>query len=197
MGIIGQTLAITFVIIGLLLSLIGTWMLCRALWPGRVERTAERCAARPVWSFVVGFPLVLVTLIVAGQLAQRAGPPGSIAGLLLLTFGYFYASVGTTGLATHVGRRLESPTDDLQPWRATLRGGVILALSFLVPFIGGLIVLPVSFMVGAGANTLAFFGGRRKPLAPPPLDDALSARMSGGADPAAFGRRTVEQEALR
>jgi hypothetical protein len=194
-SIIGPTLAITFVILGLLLSLMGSWMLCRALWPNRVERAAERCAARPILSFIVGLPIVIATVWISGGLAKLAGPPGSILAMLLLTVGYFYSSVGTAGLATHVGKRLESPVDDLRPWRATLRGGLTLALSFLVPFIGALVVLPIAIMVGTGANTLSFFA-RRKPLAPPPLDDALSARMSGGIDPATFGARR-EQEALR
>jgi hypothetical protein len=194
MGIIGQTLAWTFAIIGVELSLIATWMLCRALWPRRVERAAERCAKRPVVSFVIGLPLVVGTVFVAGKLAQLAGSPGSIAALLILTVGYFYTSVGMAGVATHIGRRLESPVDDLRPWRPTLRGGIVLTLCYLMPFVGWFGVTLISILIGTGANTLSFFS-RRKAVNPPPLDDALSARMAAGAD---FGTvRHSTEEALR
>jgi hypothetical protein len=193
MGIIGYVLGWTFFIIGVELSLMGSWMLCRALWPRRVERAAERAAKRPVLSFLVGMPIVVVSVTVMLLLANKAGPPGSIAALFLLTGGFFYAATGVAGFATHIGSRLPSPIDDLRPWRATLRGGLVLGLSFLVPLIGLLMVLPATIMIGAGANTLSFFG-RRKPLSPPPLDDAISARLS--ADAASYATRRPE-EALR
>jgi hypothetical protein len=191
MGIIGQVLGWTFFIIGVELSLMGSWMLCRALWPRRVERAAERAAKRPIWSFVIGLPLVVVSVTVMLVLANKAGPPGSIVALILLALGFFYAATGVAGFATHIGSRLPSPVDDLRPWRATLRGGLVLGLSFLVPLIGLLVVLPVSLMLGTGANTLSFFA-RRKPLSPPPLDDAISARMNADA----YATRQPE-EALR
>src|SRR5678809_1503057 len=122
MGIIGQTLAITFFIIGLELSLIGSWMLCRALWPRRVERAAERCAKRPILSFIVGAPVLVASVWVAGAVGKLAGPPGAIAAFPMFTVIFFYASIGVAGLATHIGSRLASPIDDLRPWRATLRG---------------------------------------------------------------------------
>src|SRR4051812_738405 len=153
MGIIGTTLAITFAIIGAELSLMGTWMLCRALWPRRVDRAAERCAKRPVLSFLVGAPMVAATIALFAILVNKAGPAGSIAGWVVLSIGYFYACTGMAGLTTHIGNRLQSPLDDLRPWRPTLRGGIVLGLAFLMPIIGWLGVTLVSIMVGTRAHT--------------------------------------------
>lgn len=192
MGTIGTTLAIAGFIIGLELTLIATWILCRALWPRRVDRAAERCAKRPVLSFVVGAPLVAATIGLFVFLVNKAGPVGSIAGWVILGVGYFFACTGMAGLATHIGNRLASPLDDLRPWRPTLRGGIVLGLSYLMPIVGWIGVTLISIMVGTGANTLCFFN-RRKPLTPPPLDDTISGRLH--ADAAYAARRP--EEALR
>jgi hypothetical protein len=193
MGTIGTTLAIAGIIIGTELTLIATWILCRALWPRRVDRAAERCAKRPVLSFVVGAPIVAATIALFVFLVNKAGPVGSIAGWVILGVGYFFACTGMAGLATHIGNRLESPLDDLRPWRPTLRGGIVLGLSYLMPIVGWIGVTLISIMIGTGANTLSFFS-RRKPLSPPPLDDdAISDRLNAGA---AYAARRPE-EALR
>jgi hypothetical protein len=61
------------------------------------------------------------------------------------------ANIGVAGLATTIGRRLPSPTDQLSPWRATLRGGIALELTYLLPFLGWFIVLPAATIIGTGA----------------------------------------------
>jgi hypothetical protein len=192
MGTIGTTLAIAGFIIGMELTLIATWMLCRALWPRRVDRSAERCAKRPVLSFVVGAPIVAATVALFAVLVNKAGPVGSIAGWVIMGVGYFFACTGMAGLATHIGNRLESPLDDLRPWRPTLRGGIVLGLSYLMPIVGWIGVTLISIIMGTGANALSFLS-RRKPLSPPPLEDAISVRLN--ADAAYAARRP--EEALR
>jgi len=77
-----------------------------------------------------------------------------------------------------VGTRLASPGDPA--WKPHLRGGIVLALSFLVPFLGWLLLFPIALILGAGAATLAVF--RRSP-APAPL-------------PAAAPREAVKEEIL-
>jgi len=59
------------------------------------------------------------------------------------------------GLVTGIGKRLATPIDSEQPWRATLRGGIVLELSFLLPILGWFVILPISVTIGCGAACIA------------------------------------------
>lgn len=172
----GDVIGIALSIIGFLLSFQGLWLICRALWPTRVETAAMRCRDNGLACFFLGLPVMALTLLVAVVIGKRLGTfgilIGSGIGLLLL----MYASIGAAGLATHLGQRLPSPSDAQRPWRATVRGAVVLELAWLIPILGWFGLLPISLIIGAGATTLGFF--RAKP----------SATMNGATAPgAAFG----------
>jgi hypothetical protein len=67
----------------------------------------------------------------------------------------FLGFVGSAGLVLRIGAGLPSFTDEQQPWRRVLRGGVLFSLTFLLPFVGW-IVLPIWTLVsGFGAFLLS------------------------------------------
>jgi len=162
----GDVIAIALSIIGFLFSLQGLWLVCRALWPARVQAATVRCRENGVASFFLGLPVMVATLVVAVGIGKRLGTFGILAGLTIGLLLLIYSSIGTAGLATHLGERLASPVDADRPWRATVRGGVVLEMAFLIPIVGWLGLLPISLIMGAGAMTLTLF--RAKPAAPPP-----------------------------
>ncbi|MDB5301738.1 MAG: hypothetical protein JWO87_3401 [Phycisphaerales bacterium] len=149
--------AIGLSIVGFLLSLQGLWLLCRALWPNRVEAAAMRCQRNAIACFFVGAVVAGVTFAVAAVVANRFGTPGQFAGFALAFLFLMFAGIGSSGFVTHIGRRLASPTDAERPWRATVRGGVALELAYLIPILGWLGILPISLVIGAGAATLGLF----------------------------------------
>jgi hypothetical protein len=170
--LLADIFSIALSIIGFLLSLQGLWMMSRALWPLRVQNASFRVYRNSIASFVLGLVIIGAVLVLAVA-AAKLGAPGKLFAFALGSAFVVYANVGVAGLATHIGRRLPSPADTLRPWRATVRGGVALELAYLVPIVGWLGLLPISLILGAGANTLAFFalpetgrvkaeGGRRK-----------------------------------
>jgi hypothetical protein len=70
-------------------------------------------------------------------------------------------------LALRIGAGLPTPADEQQPWRRVLRGGILLALTFLLPFVGW-IVLPLWALVsGFGAFILSVQELRRSRSEPP------------------------------
>ena len=71
---------------------------------------------------------------------------------MAISLAILFASNGIAGLATVVGQRLPSPGDAERPWNATIRGGIVLELAFLLPFLGWFVLLPVSLLIGAGAT---------------------------------------------
>lgn len=154
--LMADTMAYFFVIIGLLVAFPGLWLLCRGLWPHTVEKTKLDCS-KTLWKpFLVGLPHAAIVIVLAGILNNKVPQPiGGILTLLNICLFLIYASSGVAGLATVIGERLPSPADAASPWKATIRGGVIMELSFLLPILGWFVLLPASIIIGAGATTRA------------------------------------------
>lgn len=153
--LMADTMAIFFVILGLLLAFPGLWLLCRGLWPKTVEGAAVRCSRGLVKSFLVGAPITAVMAIVTAVLSKAFGAAGTIAAFGTVCLYMMLAHAGVAGLVTHIGQRLASPSDAERPWKATLRGGVVLELTYLLPILGWFVILPVSIIIGCGAATLS------------------------------------------
>jgi hypothetical protein len=167
--LMADTMAIFFVILGLLLAFPGLWILCRGLWPRAVAKAATICGKGLIKPFLAGLPLTAVTIFAAAVLSNF-GPAGKIAAVATVCLYLMIANCGVAGLVTVVGERLADPSGIIgsqQPWRATLRGGVVLGLASLLPILGWFVILPVAVIIGCGANLLsllrAFVGSRVRP----------------------------------
>jgi hypothetical protein len=181
--ILSDVVAIALSIIGFLLSLQGLWLVCRALWPGKVELSVEFVSQWSISCFAVGL-LVSGVLLAVATVASKAGGPGKLAGFVILFFHVIFSGIGTSGLVTHIGRRLESPADLGRPWRATVRGGVALELACLIPVLGWFGILPIALIIGAGAATMAMFSRagirERRPLPMPPVSSDIPRMQAQG-----------------
>ena len=169
----------TLVIVGFCLAQQGLWLLCRALWPRRLAAAAERCATRPVVSFLVGLPVTaaaIAAVALAGNALGALGQAFAFAGFIAF---WVYANLGAAAFATYVGQRLTSPADLARPWAATVRGGVALELAWLVPVVGWVGVFPVSIVLGTGAVTLAMFSRRPGVGTDAPEDTPVAAPRVG------------------
>jgi hypothetical protein len=164
--LMADTMAIFFVILGLLLAFPGLWVLCRGLWPRGVAKAAAVCGKGLIKPFLAGLPLTVVMLFIAAVLGNF-GPAGKIAAVAMVCLYLMIANCGVAGLVTVVGERLAEPSgnfDSQPPWRATLRGSIVLGLASLWPILGWFVILPVAMITGCGANLLsllqAFAGSR-------------------------------------
>lgn len=158
--LMADTMAVFFVILGLVIALVSLIVLVRGLWPVAVRASADRLSRGLVAPFAVGFPLTGVVMLVAAVCSNIAGRPGVLLAGGVLSVFLLFALTGIAGLATTIGERLETSSDAGQPWRAVLRGAIVLALSGLMPILGWFVVLPVALVIGAGASTLAAFRRR-------------------------------------
>jgi len=155
--LMADTMAIFFVILGLLLAFPGLWVLCRGLWPRAVAKAAAVCGKGLIKPFLAGLPLTAVMIFAAAVLGNF-GPAGKIAAVATVCLYLMIANCGVAGLVTVVGERLAGPSgniDSQQPWRATLRGGVALGLASLLPILGWFVILPAALIIGCGANLLS------------------------------------------
>jgi hypothetical protein len=160
--IMADILLWTLIILGTYAVLVAYWIGAYALFPARVERCRAVYGSRPVAATLVGLLIVLPALFLGIGLAKALPHPvvqtpviGALLALLLVCL------VGSAGFALRIGSGMNSPLDELQPWRRSLRGGLVLGLVFVLPFLGWFVLLPWTLASGLGAFVLA----RKQPLA--------------------------------
>jgi hypothetical protein len=155
--LLADTMSIFFVILGLMLAFPSLWLLCRGLWPNVASGATAVCSRGSIKGFLVGVPITAgVALLVA--LSNVLGPLGKLVAAAIICFYLLIANIGVAGFATAIGERLKSPVDLERPWRATLRGGMILELTYLLPILGWFVILPASIIIGSGAAALSLIG---------------------------------------
>jgi hypothetical protein len=125
-----------------------------------VAEATTRCSEGLLKPFLAGLPLTMLMVLAAIVLSNLLGPLGKIAAVSIVCLYMVFAHIGVAGLATCIGQRLASPTDAEQTWRATLRGGIILELPYLLPILGWFGLLPISIIIGCGATTLSLLSMR-------------------------------------
>ncbi len=147
------------------------------LLPRPVENTRAILEGRIGRVFLLGlvnlifFGAIIIVLVWLANLIRNnwSGPAGILAGILglialviLLALGVF-ALNGLAGLAVLMGARI-GPAKS--PIRSDLRGGLLLVLACLTPYIGWFVFTPFVLSLGLGASILALF--QRKALSPMP-----------------------------
>src|SRR5207237_3740046 len=148
--IMADVLKILLIILGILTVYVSYWLLAEALFPTIVER-ASRQYGKPLKISFVGLAAALAPVILGAILSKVPNPLIKVLGITLLVAPAMLGLAGSAGLTLRIGAGLPSPVDESQPWRRVLRGGVVLACSFLLPVVGW-IVLPLWVLVsGLGA----------------------------------------------
>ncbi len=130
-------LKIFLLIVGGLLIFIAFWLASEALFPALVERARDQYR-RPWKLTFAGFAMCAPLLALALGCTKLNNPLMNIVALFLLGIVVFGGLAGSAGFAKRIGAGLPSPIDEAQPWRRVLRGGTVLTLTFLLPFIGWL-----------------------------------------------------------
>ena len=161
--IMADILKIVLIVVGILTIYVSYWLLAQALFPVLVER-ASRQYSRPFRITAAGLAAVLLPFILGYILSNRPNPLLKASGFTLLVIPAMLGLAGSAGLTLRIGVGLPSPIDESQPWRRVLRGGVLLAFSFLLPVVGW-VLLPVWVLVsGLGALMLCLLEqGRSRP----------------------------------
>ncbi len=166
--IMADVLKIFLLILGTLIMFVAYWLAAQALFPGFVSR-ARSHYGRPWRTLGIGVLGTLPFLLLALALFKNArNPVVNIAGVVTIAISILLGLAGSGGLAQRIGFGMPSPLDAQQPWRRTLRGGIVLALTFLLPFVGWFGLTIGTLVSGVGAAVLAI-RGRPKAEVPPAL----------------------------
>jgi len=142
---------------GTYVALVCAWLAAQALWPATVDRCAG-LYGRPVRAtmvgLVVGVPLLALGAATAGK--GQGTPALGVIGVALLLLLLLPAVFGLAGLARRIGAGLVPAEDEARPFGRTLRGGLVLAATFLLPFAGWFVLLPWALVSGFGVSVIAW-----------------------------------------
>jgi hypothetical protein len=147
-------LKILLIIVGILTIYVSYWLLAEALFPALVER-ASRQYGRPVKITFVGLLAALAPVVLGVALANVPNPLFKVLGITLIVVPAMLGLAGSAGLTLRIGAGLPSPRDEREPWRRVLRGGILLAFSFLLPVVGWFVIPIWALVSGFGAFILS------------------------------------------
>lgn len=162
--LLADTVAIFLVVVGVMSSLPCLWLLCRALWFETFDHAIAACEKSLSKSFYLGLPLVFVSAVAVALVGKLPGAFGQIGGVGVFCAIFLFAQIGVAALTSLIGRRLPSPIDAEKPWRVTLRGGIVLVFSYLLPIVGWFLIIPASLIIGLGTACRGWLRARRSAI---------------------------------
>ena len=163
--LMADTLTYFLLIVGMMMVFVSFWLVAEALFPDMVVRAREQYN-RPVRTTLIGLALVVPFLVVVTLCFKGRNPASQLLGVACVALPVVLGLLGSSGLSQRVGMGLPSVVDERQPWRRVLRGGIVLVLTFLLPFVGWFFLLPLTLVSGLGAVVMAW-SPRNRPVPPP------------------------------
>lgn len=139
-------------IIGIALpAMLTAWWL---LFPSLISRAQTRVEKTPGGTFGMG--LIVTTALVVPIIILFALPfgPAKFFGWILLGASLTVSSIGTAGIAAHLGARL-SQHGNISPLSGFIRGSIILELAAFFPVIGWIFVWIPMLIMAFGATAFA------------------------------------------
>ena len=148
------------------------------MFPRIVGRASERLEHTPWRCLAIGGALAMpLGIVIAILLAQPYGPV-QFVGATLLFLSLAAATLGASGLADLMGRRLTSKVGQSgSSLTGFVRGAVALELASAFPGIGWFLLIPLGTVAAFGASTFAVLGWmparKTAPVIEPALGQAL------------------------
>ena len=124
------------------------------LFPNLITRAQTRVAQSLVSSFWLGLIVVLALGIPIFILLALPFGPAKLIGWILLGASLTISSIGSAGIAAHLGTRLMQQSD-ISPLSGFIRGAVILELAAFFPIIGWIFIWIPMLITAFGATAFA------------------------------------------
>lgn len=144
-----------YVHLGVLLIVVAYATCSYAMFPRAVDRGRTCVADSPLRTLLVG--LLVSVPIVAAAIVLSALPNGvmKLAGVSLLLAWLTTALLGLAPLAVHVGARGEPGT---ARWSTVARGAAFVTLTWMMPFVGWFVAMPLCLAFGVGCAVRSLRG---------------------------------------
>jgi len=133
-------------------SMLAAWWL---LFPSLIDRAQTRIEKTLMQSFWLGLVVVVaVTIPIVILLALPFGPAKFI-GWVLLAASFALSSIGSAGIAAHLGEQMKRMGNEVSPLGGFVRGAVVLELAAFLPVLGWFFLWPLAFITAFGATGFA------------------------------------------
>ncbi|MDZ4829719.1 MAG: hypothetical protein SGJ09_05910 [Phycisphaerae bacterium] len=144
--------------VGVLLVVVAYAACGSAFLPTASERGREILARSPIRTLLIGLAMTVPIMLVAIVLMNLPNGAVKLVGTVMAVSWLMIGLVGLAPLALHVGAR-----GDAGPIRSTtvMRGGALIALTWMLPVVGWFVALPLTLACGAGCLLLSLRDGQR------------------------------------
>ena len=166
--IMADVFKILFPVVGTLMSYVCFCLLFEGMVPAAVNRCRGVYETRPIRALFLGLAIAAPGMFLGIALLSAGLPLAKFLGFSTSVFLSTRGILGSAGLSAMIGTRLHTPNDARQPWRRVLRGGVVLAITFLFPLVGWFLVMPLTLVSGLGAAVMSMW--QRRKSVPIPVD---------------------------
>jgi len=150
--IVADILMWFLLIAGTYIVINGYWLTTTGLFPEFVDRCRERIRRAPFQPLLLGLAGTVPSVVIGIAMLRAASPSLKFCGATVLLLLILVGLMGSAGLAAQVGAGLGSYTDGRPAWKRVWRGGMVLGLTFILPLIGWLLILPGTLIIGVGAT---------------------------------------------
>lgn len=133
-------------------AMLAAWWLLFPKLIQRAQTRVEKSLGATFWLGVIVVIALIIPIIIL--MALPIGPAQSL-GWILIAASLAFSSIGSTGIAAHLGERMKQTSNNYSPFSAFLRGAVILELAAFFPIIGWLFVWIPLLITSFGATAFA------------------------------------------
>ena len=128
------------------------WWLLFPSVVARAQLRVEKTLARTFW---LGLVIVIALTIPIIILLALPFGPAKFLGWILLAASMALSSIGSAGIAAHLGERMKQTGNTCSPLNAFVRGSVILELAAFFPVLGWFFLWPLTLITAFGATGFA------------------------------------------
>ncbi len=133
-------------------AMLTAWWL---LFPNLIKRAQTRVERSLAASFWLGLAFLFALLVPIFILMALPIGPAKTLGWLLLGASLAFSSIGSAGIAAHLGERMKQTGNSYSHLSAFIRGAVVLELAAFFPLIGWLFVWIPLLVTSFGATGFA------------------------------------------
>lgn len=155
--------------VAIVVALIATWasllISVALLLPSQTGRAEYALDTNPKGSLFKGLGTLLLFIFSIGLIANPV-PPVKLVGFLLFSCLLAVMTIGAAGVAMLMGRRISEMTGARTSFGSLVRGSIAYSMALGFPWIGWMVLLPVSMIFAFGAGMTAVWP-RRQRVAPP------------------------------
>ena len=133
-------------------SMLTAWWLLFPFVVARAQIRVEKTLSRTFW---LGLVIVIALAIPIVILLALPFGPAKFIGWILLAASLALSSIGSAGIAAHLGERMKKTGSNFSPLGAFIRGAVVLELAAFFPVLGWFFLWPLALITAFGATGFA------------------------------------------